>query len=192
MPTISSIYTGTPEDMSGHVARHRQMGYFGHSVKIGALDSEGGPALDAERIATCLADWRPGEHFIVDANGGMRPETAMRMLRMLPHGLDFVLEAPCSTWREVASLRKCGTVPIIMDELAELDGEIARIVGEDIDSGIGLKISKAGGLTRGRRHRFRRHRASGCHRAGTQPALPARLLRHGHARNCGFRCACDE
>lgn len=153
MPTISSIYAGTPEEMRSRVARHRQMGYMGHSVKIGALDSEGGPALDAERIAACLADRRPGEFFLVDANGGMLPETALRMLRLLPPGLDFVLEAPCATWRETASLRKRCTVPIIMDELAELDGDISRIVAEDIADGIGLKVSKAGGLTRGRRHR---------------------------------------
>jgi L-alanine-DL-glutamate epimerase-like enolase superfamily enzyme len=153
LPTISSIYAGPPEEMRNRVAAHRQMGYMGHSVKIGALDSEGGPALDAERIAACLADRRSGEFFLVDANGGMLPETALRMLRMLPPGLDFVLEAPCATWRETASLRKRCPVPIIMDELAELDGDIARIVAEDIADGIGLKVSKAGGLTRGRRHR---------------------------------------
>ncbi len=153
LPTISSIYAGTPDEMRQRVAAHRQKGYLGHSVKIGALDSEGGPALDAERIAACLADRRPGEFFLVDANGGMIPETALRMLRMLPQGLDFVLEAPCATWRETASLRKRCTVPIIMDELAELDGDIVRIVAEDVADGIGLKISKAGGLTRGRRHR---------------------------------------
>ncbi|MBI1173430.1 hypothetical protein GC209_18750 [bacterium] len=72
---------------------------------------------------------------------------------MLPDGLDFVLEAPCSTWRETASLRKRRPVPIIMDELAVLDGDIARIIGEDSADGIGLKVSKAGGLTRGRLHR---------------------------------------
>lgn len=153
MPTISSIYAGPPDEMRQRVAAHRQRGYMGHSVKIGALDSEGGPALDAERITACLADRRPGEFYLVDANGGMIPETALRMLRMLPHGLDFVLEAPCATWRETASLRKRCAVPIIMDELAELDSDISRIVAEDIADGIGLKISKAGGLTRSRRHR---------------------------------------
>lgn len=153
MPTISSIYAGAPEDMRARVARHRQMGYRGHSVKIGALDGEGGPALDAERIAACLADRQPGEFFLVDANGGMLPETALRMLRLLPQGLDFVLEAPCASWRETASLRKRCTVPIIMDELAELDADISRIVAEDVADGIGLKVPKAGGLTRGRRHR---------------------------------------
>jgi len=52
MATISSIYAGAPEEMRARVADHRHRGYRRHSVKIGALDSEGGPALDAERI-TC-------------------------------------------------------------------------------------------------------------------------------------------
>lgn len=153
MPVISSIYAGTPEDMRARVAAHRKMGYLGHSVKIGALDSEGGPALDAARIEASLADREPGEFFLVDANGGLSPETALRMLRMLPDGLDFVLEAPCRTWRETKSLRQRCNVPIILDELAQQDDDITRMLTEDVGDGIGLKISKAGGLTHGRRHR---------------------------------------
>lgn len=153
LPMISSIYAGEPNDMRARVADHRERGYIGHSVKIGALDAEGGPALDAERIAASLADRRPGEFFIVDANGGMLPETALRMIRMLPAGLDFVLEAPCATWRETVSLRHRCSIPIIIDELAQQDSDIAYAVAHDVADGIGLKISKAGGLTRGRRHR---------------------------------------
>ncbi len=153
LPAISSIYAGTPEDMRARVAEHRAMGYMGHSVKVGAMDSEGGPALDVERIAASLADRQPGEYFIVDANGGLIPETALRMLRALPNGLDFVLEAPCATWRETLSLRQRCDVPIILDELAQEDGDIAKLVALDVADGIGLKISKAGGLTHARRHR---------------------------------------
>ncbi|MEY9325620.1 mandelate racemase/muconate lactonizing enzyme family protein [Sinorhizobium fredii] len=148
MPVISSIYMGEPEDMRKRVAEHRAMGYIGHSVKIG-----GEPAVDAARIAAALADKQPGEFFIVDANGGMTVETALRMLRLLPHGLDFVLEAPCATWRECVSLRRRTDVPIIFDELATDDASIVQLVAEDAAEGIGLKISKNGGLTRGRRHR---------------------------------------
>ena len=44
-------------------------------------------------------------------------------------------------------------MPIILDELAQSDGDIAQIIAGDVADGIGLKISKAGGLTHGRRHR---------------------------------------
>ena len=153
LPVISSIYAGAPEDMRARVAAHRAKGYKGHSVKIGALDSEGGPALDAARIAEALADRRDGEYFLVDANGGMIPETVLRMLRMLPTGLDFVLEAPCATWRETLSLKSRCNVPIVLDELCQSNEDVARIIALDAADGIGLKVTKAGGLTPGRRHR---------------------------------------
>ncbi|MGF1527116.1 MAG: mandelate racemase/muconate lactonizing enzyme family protein [Candidatus Competibacterales bacterium] len=153
MSTLSSIPTGPPETMRAQVAAHRARGYRGHSLKIGALDDEGGPALDAERISACLADRQPGEFFLADANGGLSPETALRLLRLLPAGVDFALEAPCRTWRETLSLRRRCPVPIILDELVQHDEDIALAIAEDAADGIGLKISKAGGLTRSRRHR---------------------------------------
>lgn len=148
MPVISSIYAGDPEDMRRRVQEHRARGYTAHSVKIGDE-----PMLDAERIGACLADRRPGEYFIADANGGMTVETALRMLRLLPSGLDFVLEAPCATWRECLSLRRRSDIPIIWDELADSDSAVSMLVASDAAEGIGLKISKNGGLTRGRRQR---------------------------------------
>jgi len=153
LPTISSIYAGDPEDMRARVADHRARGYLGHSVKIGAGEAEGGPALDAARIEAALADRRTGEFFLVDANGGLTVEHGLRMLRLLPRGLDFVLEAPCATWHEHVSLRRRTDIPIIWDELADSDQAIARIIAEDAGEGIGLKISKNGGLTAGRRQR---------------------------------------
>ncbi|UIJ91823.1 mandelate racemase/muconate lactonizing enzyme family protein (plasmid) [Sinorhizobium meliloti] len=148
LPVISSISVGDPEDMRKRVAEHRAMGYLAHSVKVGD-----DPQTDAERIAASLADKKPGEFFIVDANGGMTVESALRMLRLLPPGLDFVLEAPCATYRECVSLRRRSNVPIISDELATDDASVSQLVADDAAEGIGLKISKNGGMTRGRRHR---------------------------------------
>ncbi|KAF9641505.1 muconate-lactonizing protein [Lasiodiplodia theobromae] len=149
MPIITSIGVDEPEAMRGRVAEYRAKGAKGHSVKIGGDE----PATDAERIAASLADKRPGEFFLVDANGGLTVEFALRMLKLLPRGLDFVLESPCATWRENVSLRRRTDVPIIFDELATDDASIVQLVAEDGADGIGLKISKAGGLTRGRRQR---------------------------------------
>lgn len=153
VPVISSIHADEPVAMRANVADHRKRGYQGHSIKVGALDREGGPALDAARIEESLADRRPGEYFLVDANGGLTVETALRLLRLLPPGLDFTLEAPCATWRETVSLRRRTNVPIILDELADCEEAIVKLIAEDAADGIGLKISKSGGLTRGRRHR---------------------------------------
>ena len=148
LPIISSIHVGEPDDMRKRVAEHRAKGYKGQSVKIG-----GEPKEAAAQVIASLADQEPGEFYIVDANGGFTVESALRMLRLLPNGLDFVLEAPCATWREVVSLRRRTNIPIIFDELATGDASITQIIADDAAEGIGLKISKAGGLTKARRHR---------------------------------------
>jgi L-alanine-DL-glutamate epimerase-like enolase superfamily enzyme len=148
LPVISSIHTGDPDDMRKRVDAYRNMGYRGHSVKIG-----GDPIANAARIEAALADRRPGEFFIVDANGGMSVEAALRMLRLLPPGLDFVLEAPCASWRECVSLRRRTDIPIFWDELATTESELVQIIAEDAADGIGLKLTKSGGLTRARRQR---------------------------------------
>ena len=109
--------------------------------------------LDAERVQSCLADRRPGEWFLVDANGGMSPEQALRFLALLPSGLDFTFEAPCASWRETLSLRKRCTVPLLLDELVQTEADIAHAVATDACDGVGLKISKQGGLTTTRRQR---------------------------------------
>ncbi|MEM9359403.1 MAG: mandelate racemase/muconate lactonizing enzyme family protein [Pseudomonadota bacterium] len=153
LPTISSIHADDPEDMRARVADHRRRGYRGHSIKIGALDRDGGPALDAERIAASLADREPGEFYLVDANGGLTPETALRMIGLLKPGLDFVLEATCTTWAETMSLRRRCSIPIFLDELVSDDESVAQMIADDVADGIGLKITKNGGLTKGRRQR---------------------------------------
>lgn len=153
LPIISSIHQGEPEDMRNRVQSHRERGYLGHSVKIGATEEEGGPRLDAERIRASLADARAGEYFIVDANGGLSTEHAARLLRLLPRGLDFVLEAPCATWRETIALRRQTDVPIVIDELADSEAALITMVADNVGDGVGLKVSKNGGLTRCRRQR---------------------------------------
>lgn len=149
LPVISSISAATPSDMCARIADYRKRGYKRHGIKL-AADS---PAADAARITACLADARPEEFFLVDANGGLTVESALRTLRLLPPGLDFVLEAPCATYRECLSLRRRTNVPIHLDELATTDVSLAQMIADDAVDGIGFKIAKSGGLTKSRRQR---------------------------------------
>ncbi|KAJ4313650.1 hypothetical protein N0V84_009309 [Fusarium piperis] len=140
LPIISSIYVGEPEEMRKRVADHQARGCIGH-------------LQDAKRIIASLADKQPGDFFLVDTNGSMTVETALRMLRLLSNSLDFVLEAPCATWRECVSLRRRTNVPIHFDELATSDASIVHMIADDAAEGFGIKISKNGGLTKSQRHR---------------------------------------
>jgi L-alanine-DL-glutamate epimerase-like enolase superfamily enzyme len=56
-------------------------------------------------------------------------------------------------WRECMSLRRRTDVPMIWHELAISDSSIVQLIADDAAEGIGLKISKNGGLTRCRRQR---------------------------------------
>ena len=146
--TISSIGTDTPDIMRASVQRHRDLGFKGHSVKIGALESEGGPGLDAARLTAVLADRQPGEWFLADANNGLSVEHALRLFELLPRGLDFVLEAPCPTWRETLAVRAKCPYPIMLDELVQSDQDVIEAIRQNACDGLNLKISKQGGLTR--------------------------------------------
>ncbi|KAH6889349.1 enolase C-terminal domain-like protein [Thelonectria olida] len=148
LPIIASIPVADPEGTRKHVAESRAAGFTGFSVKIG-----GDPVANAARITAALESKEPHEFFLIDANGGLTVEAGLRMLRLLPDGLDFVLEAPCATYRESMSLRRRTNIPIIFDELVSNESTVAQLVADDAVDGVGLKISKAGGLTRGRRVR---------------------------------------
>lgn len=147
VPVISSIGGNTPEAMRAKVARHRAQGFKGHSIKIGASEAEGGPALDAERITACLADRQPGEWYLADANNGLTVEHALRMLALLPSGLDIVLEAPCASWAETKSLRARCALPLLLDELIQTEADLIAAIRDDLCDGVGLKVSKQGGIT---------------------------------------------
>jgi len=153
MPVISSIYSGSPGEMRARVDKYRRKGFKGHSLKIGASEAEGGPQLDAERIQACLADRQAGEFYLADANGGLTVESALRLQSLLPDSCDFVLEAPCASWQETLQLRERCRIPIMLDELIQYDADIVQAISTRVADAIGLKISKAGGLTPARRQR---------------------------------------
>ena len=61
--------------------------------------------------------------------------------------------APCATWRETLSLRKRLRLPLLLDELIQTEADVIEAIRQDACDGIGLKISKQGGLTPSLRQR---------------------------------------
>ncbi|KAM0542363.1 hypothetical protein ACHAPJ_012829 [Fusarium lateritium] len=148
LPLLTSLPVADAENTRRLVSEARAAGYSGFSVKIGE-----NPVSDAARVVAALAERKETEFFSIDANSSMTVETTLRMLRLLPDGLDFILEAPCATHRETLALRKRTNVAILSDELLTDEFSAVQLVADDAAEGINLKISKVGGLTRARRIR---------------------------------------
>ncbi|KAI9166343.1 Cis-3-hydroxy-L-proline dehydratase [Paramyrothecium foliicola] len=140
-PLMCSLPVTDPEDTQRIVAEARAASYLGFSVKI-----EENPASDAAHIVAALSGKKENEDFLIDVNGGMTVEAALRMLRLLPPGMDFVLVARCATYGETKSLKRRINVPIISDELLSDEQSAIHIVSEDAAEGINLRVSKLGGL----------------------------------------------
>ncbi|OJI95778.1 hypothetical protein ASPVEDRAFT_22817 [Aspergillus versicolor CBS 583.65] len=142
---ISDAMDAARLDVEGtrkYIADSRAAGYTVFSVKIGS-----DPVANAIQVQAALDDQTHGEHFLVDANGRMVVESAVRMLKLLPGGLDFVHEAPIATYRESISLCRRTNVPIIFDDLASNETTLAQVIADDAIDGIGLEISRTDGLT---------------------------------------------
>ena len=146
---LSTVPVCKPEDLRSQVDGLRKKGVKAFSIKL-----SGEPVTDAAAVVEAFKDKRPDEWFLLDTNGGMTVDGALRMLRLLPQdGVEFTLEAPCRTWRETRSLQRRTNVPIMHDELGLTEGSLIQMIADDCGDAVNLKISKFGGLTKARRVR---------------------------------------
>lgn len=143
----SSISTGTPEEMVGHVAEARAKGYRIHSAKVGADVSQ-----DIARIAA-LTDASPeGESLTFDVNRAWLPDQAIRVMNATADpGAYF--EQPCETIEECIAVRRATRQPIILDESIQAYQDLLRAWSARACEAIGLKVGRVGGLSKARRMR---------------------------------------
>jgi L-alanine-DL-glutamate epimerase-like enolase superfamily enzyme len=146
-PIASSISTGTPEEMLALVQEYRDLGYYTHSVKIGA-DTE----LDVERIRYLEQNRNNGEFIIYDLNRAWLPAEAIQVMNNLSD-LPVVFEQPCETLDQCAIVRARTTHPISIDERLETTQDMQRIINEGIGEIVNIKIGRVGGLSRARKIR---------------------------------------
>lgn len=148
LPLISSVSSGTPEEMAAKVRFFRDQGYVAHSFKIGGSS----PELDRARIAAIMAERQPGEEFLADANRGMSLDTALRVANAFPDA-DFAWEQPCDSYRECLSFRRRTSAPLSLDECLDSPAMLLQAIADDAIDVANIKIGKVGGLTRARRMR---------------------------------------
>jgi cis-L-3-hydroxyproline dehydratase len=127
------------------VALARQLvgeGYRRIQVKVGTT-----PEGDAERLAAVRDAIGPEVVLYADANGAFTAATTRKFLR-LTRELEYVLEQPCRTYAECASVRRAADRPLVLDESIVTLEDLLRAHRDGVADGITLKLQRVGGITK--------------------------------------------
>lgn len=140
---LYNVVTISPPDAAVALARELVAeGYRRLQVKVGTT-----PERDAERLAA-VRDAVGGDVVLyADANGGFTSAGARRFLRATRE-LDYVLEQPCRSYAECASLRGACDRPLVLDESIVTLDDLLRAQREGVADGVTVKLQRVGGITR--------------------------------------------
>ena len=117
-------------------------GYRRLQVKVGTV-----PEADAERLAAVRDAVGDEIVLFADANGAFTAGGARRFLRAT-RDLEYILEQPCRTYAECASVRRAADRPLVLDESIVTLDDLLRAHREGVADGITIKLQRVGGITR--------------------------------------------
>ena len=135
-----SLGVGDPDEVATRAAEKIREGYPRLQVKIGGRPLE----QDIEAIRKV---WEATgcSRLAVDANRGLTTRDALRLSRECAD-VPFVLEQPCNTMEEIASIRAQISHGIYLDENTEDLNSVLRAIALGICDGFGFKVTRLGGL----------------------------------------------
>ncbi len=141
---IGSYYAtgiGAPDEIARRAADKVDEGYGRIQVKAGGRDV----ALDIETVHRVYEAIGNRARIVVDPNRGLIARDAI-LLSQACVDIPLVLEQPCNTIEEVATIRPLVRHPIYLDENMVDLSTVLRAVGERLCDGFGMKITRIGGL----------------------------------------------
>ncbi len=140
---LYNVVTVLPLDDAVALARELVgEGYRRLQVKVGT-----DPVADAERLGAVRDAVGDGVVLYADANGSFTAGAARRFLRET-RSLDYVLEQPCRTYAECASVRPATDRPLVLDESIVTLDDLLRAHRDGVADGITVKLQRVGGITR--------------------------------------------
>ncbi|MER8659218.1 mandelate racemase/muconate lactonizing enzyme family protein [Mesorhizobium sp. M0847] len=141
--TYYSLVVGEPNETARIAADKVKKGYPRLQVKIGGQDIEN----DVETVHKVWEVTAGKARIAVDANRGLTAAAAIQLSRSC-QAIPIVLEQPCNTLDEVASLKGRVWHPIYLDENTEDQNVVLRAISMGIADGFGLKVTRLGGLSK--------------------------------------------
>lgn len=144
-PAFSVVGIGTPEEAATDALIEYGKGIARLQVKVG-----NDPRVDARRLVAAREALPEEVDIWADANGGWNLGEALTFCGGVPQGPVVALEQPCRTMTDCAEVGRRSGFPIVLDECVSTLSDLAAakvLVG---GSGINLKSSRVGGLTKAR------------------------------------------
>jgi L-alanine-DL-glutamate epimerase-like enolase superfamily enzyme len=142
VPLYNVVTIASLDDAVALARELRAEGYRRLQVKVGS-----DPVADAERLVAVREAVGGGVVLYADANGALTAGAARRFLRAT-RDLEYVLEQPCRTFAECASVRRHCDRPLVLDESIVALDDVLRAHREGVADGITVKLQRVGGVTR--------------------------------------------
>ena len=142
VPSYCVVGLSSPDEAVRVARRGQEEGYPRLQVKVGGRDVE----ADIETVRRVNEIKSPGVSLAVDANRGWTVEQAVHFSSAC-RDLVLVLEQPCDTYEEVATLRGRIQHPVYLDEVATDVRMVMRAIHEGVADGFGMKATRVGGIS---------------------------------------------
>ena len=141
IPSYYAIGIGSPEDSARQAVEKADQGFPRLQIKCG------GRRID-EDIAVVHKVWEAvgtRVRLAVDANRSLTARDTL-LLSLACRDIPMVIEQPCNTMEEIASIRSQLHHPLYLDENTESLNDVLRAIALGICDGFGLKLTRLGGL----------------------------------------------
>ena len=141
VPSYYAIGIASPEDSARQALEKANQGFPRLQIKCG------GRGID-EDIAVIHRIWETVGNRVrlaVDANRSLNTRDTL-LLSQACRQIPIVIEQPCNTMEEIASIRSQLHHPVYLDENTENLNDVLRAVSLGICDGFGLKLTRLGGL----------------------------------------------
>lgn len=142
VPTYYAIAVAAPEEQARVAAERQAEGFRRLQIKVGGRDIE----QDIEAIRRIAAVLNPGTRLAADGNRGLTGRDTVFLSQRL-RDVALILEQPCATLDEIATIKGQLCHPVYLDEVTEDVNIVVRTIGDRLADGFGMKITRIGGIS---------------------------------------------
>ena len=141
VPSYYATGVGIADEISRLAAEKAAEGYPRLQIKIGGRPVE----MDIEVVRKVWETVGNKMRLAVDGNRGLSTRDALRLSRECTD-IPFVLEQPCDSIDEIASIRPQLSHALYMDESSVDLNTVISATGKGLVDGFGMKVTRIGGL----------------------------------------------